>query len=34
VAASTIVHATYNFFDFLLLFVATGGYRHLDRLTH
>jgi len=34
VAASTLVHASYNLFDFLLLFIATGGYRHLDRLTH
>ena len=34
VAASTLVHASYNFFDFLLLCIATGGYRHLDRLTH
>jgi membrane protease YdiL (CAAX protease family) len=33
VAASTIVHASYNLFDFLLLCIATGGYRHLDRLT-
>jgi membrane protease YdiL (CAAX protease family) len=32
VAASTMVHATYNFFIFLVTFVATGGYRHLDRM--
>jgi membrane protease YdiL (CAAX protease family) len=33
VAASTLVHATYNFFIFLVAFIATGGYRHLDRMT-
>jgi len=33
VAASTMVHATYNFFIFLVTFVATGGYRHLDRMS-
>jgi uncharacterized protein len=33
VAASTLVHATYNFFIFVVTFVATGGYRHLDRMT-
>jgi len=34
VAASAIVHAAYNSFVFLVGIVATGGYRHLDRLTH
>lgn len=31
-AASTIVHACYNASVFLALFIATGGYRHMDRL--
>ena len=34
VAASTLVHAGYNATVFLAAFVATGGYRHLDRLPH
>jgi len=34
VAASTIVHAAYNGFVFITLLFATGGYRHLDRMTH
>ena len=34
VAASTLVHASYNFAVFLAAFVVTGGYRHLDRLPH
>ena len=34
VAASAMVHAAYNLFDILLLIIATGGYRHLDRMTH
>ena len=32
VAASALVHASYNFAVFLTAFIATGGYRHLDRL--
>jgi membrane protease YdiL (CAAX protease family) len=32
VACSTLVHATYNLSVFLSLFLATGGYRHLDRI--
>ena len=32
VAASTLVHASYNFFVFLMVLIATGGYRHLDRM--
>ncbi len=32
VAASTLVHATYNAAVFLAAFIVTGGYRHLDRL--
>ena len=34
VAASTLVHAAYNGFVFLTVLIATGGYRHLDRMTH
>jgi len=34
VAASTIVHGAYNGFVFITVLVATGGYRHLDRMTH
>ncbi len=32
VACSAIVHACYNFSVFLTLFIATGGYRHLERM--
>lgn len=32
VASSTLVHASYNFSVFLTLFIATGGYRHLERM--
>jgi membrane protease YdiL (CAAX protease family) len=31
-ACSTLVHGSYNLSVFLVLFVVTGGYRHLDRL--
>jgi membrane protease YdiL (CAAX protease family) len=31
-AATTVVHACYNASVFLALFVATGGYRHMDRI--
>lgn len=34
VAASTLVHASYNLTVFIAAFVVTGGYRHLDRLPH
>ena len=34
VAASTLVHASYNGFIFLMTILATGGYRHLDRMPH
>ena len=34
VAASAMVHAAYNGFVFLMALIATGGYRHLDRMTH
>ncbi len=33
VAASAIVHAVYNGFIFALLFAATDGFRHLDKVT-
>ncbi len=32
VAASTLVHTCYNFSVFFSLFVATGGFRHMDKL--
>ncbi len=34
VAASVLVHGAYNGFVFLTVLIATGGYRHLDRMTH
>jgi uncharacterized protein len=33
VACSTLVHASYNLSVFITLFVATGGYRHLEKMT-
>ncbi len=33
VAASALVHASYNFAVFFSGFIASGGYRHLDKLT-
>ena len=33
VACSALVHACYNLSVFLSLFLATGGYRHLERMT-
>ena len=33
VAASAMVHAGYNGFIFLAGLIATGGYRHLERMT-
>lgn len=33
VAASAVVHSAYNSSLFILMFIATGGYRHLDKLT-
>jgi membrane protease YdiL (CAAX protease family) len=32
VAASTVVHISYNLSIFVTLFVATGGYRHLEKM--
>ena len=34
VAASALVHASYNFAVFFSGFLASGGYRHLDKLRH
>ncbi|HEV2645787.1 MAG TPA: CPBP family intramembrane glutamic endopeptidase [Acidobacteriaceae bacterium] len=34
VAASILVHGAYNGFIFLTALIATGGYRHLDRIPH
>jgi hypothetical protein len=34
VAASVMVHSAYNSFIFLVTIIQTGGYRHLDRMTH
>jgi membrane protease YdiL (CAAX protease family) len=34
VLASTLIHASYNFTIFLTAFIATGGYRHLDKVGH
>jgi len=31
-AASTLVHACYNFLLFALMLVTTGGFRHLEKL--
>jgi membrane protease YdiL (CAAX protease family) len=31
-AASTLVHASYNFFIFSLTLVVTGGFRHFDKM--
>ena len=31
-AASTLIHATYNGTIFTILFFATGGFRHLDKI--
>lgn len=31
VAASTLMHATYNLTVFVVLFISTGGYRHLEK---
>jgi hypothetical protein len=31
-AASTLVHACYNFLLFFLMLISTGGFRHLEKL--
>ena len=33
-ACSTLMHATYNFSIFVVILISTGGFRHLDKLTH
>jgi membrane protease YdiL (CAAX protease family) len=33
VACSTLLHATYNLTIFVILYVASGGFRHLEKLT-
>ena len=34
VAASTLMHATYNFTIFVMLFAGSGGYRHMEKFLH
>jgi membrane protease YdiL (CAAX protease family) len=34
VACSTLMHATYNFSIFAIILFSSGGFRHLDQLTH
>jgi CAAX protease family protein len=34
VMASTLIHVSYNATIFLTAFIATGGYRHLDKMAH
>jgi membrane protease YdiL (CAAX protease family) len=34
VMASTLIHVSYNAAIFLTAFIATGGYRHLDKIAH
>jgi membrane protease YdiL (CAAX protease family) len=34
VMASTLIHMSYNATIFVIAFIVTGGYRHLDKLTH
>jgi len=31
-AASVLVHATYNFMLFSIMLIGTGGFRHLDKM--
>lgn len=33
-ACSALMHATYNFSIFAIILVTTGGFRHLDKLSH
>jgi uncharacterized protein len=33
-ACSTLMHATYNFSIFVAILITTGGFRHLDKLSH
>jgi membrane protease YdiL (CAAX protease family) len=34
VMASTLIHVSYNATIFLFAFIVTGGFRHLDKITH
>ncbi len=34
VMASTLIHMSYNATIFVVVFIATGGYRHLDKIAH
>jgi hypothetical protein len=34
VMASTLIHVSYNATIFIFAFIVTGGFRHLDKLTH
>jgi len=34
VAASVLMHATYNFTVFVVLFIGTDGYRHMEKFLH
>lgn len=34
VAASTLMHATYNLTVFVVLFIGTDGYRHMEKFVH
>jgi hypothetical protein len=34
VAASTLMHAAYNLTVFVVMFIGTSGYRHMDKLLH
>jgi membrane protease YdiL (CAAX protease family) len=34
VACSALMHATYNFSIFAVIFISSGGFRHLDKLPH
>jgi membrane protease YdiL (CAAX protease family) len=33
-ACSVLMHATYNFSIFFVIFITSGGFRHLERLSH
>jgi hypothetical protein len=32
--ASTLIHVSYNATIFLFAFIVTGGFRHIDKITH
>jgi membrane protease YdiL (CAAX protease family) len=33
-ACSTLLHSTYNFIIFALLFLSTDGFRHMEKIAH